>query len=203
MPTFDPTIPQATDFVSDSQQNLLDNNVALNDSFGVNHIRFSQAANNGKHTFVQMRILPSSTPSIPGAATNEGTIFTRSVAGTPQLFYTNSVSAREYKLTNVVTNAAAAADFPLLGAPTNGWTWMGQGIILQYGSIAAIGATNVSFSVPFVGDPYAINVTLNKTAGSSVAFSVNGQTSIGFSINQGTVSLGDFYYWTAVGKYGG
>ncbi len=199
MPLFDPTIPQPGDFVSDSQQNLLDNNVALNDSFSVNHIPLNQASHNGKHKFVQMRIVPIATvPAIPGTETNEGAIFTQVINSKVQLFYTDATADRKYQLTNVTS----AGDFATCGQATNGWTWLGQGIILQYGSALAVGATNISFSVSFIGDPYSINANLVGT-GSTVAIRLSGVGSAGFTINQGNISVGDSYYWTAVGKYAG
>jgi len=56
--TFNPSIPQSGDKLSASQQDLLSNNVALDNSFGIDHYKFSDGtANNGKHETV-------TTPSI-------------------------------------------------------------------------------------------------------------------------------------------
>jgi hypothetical protein len=54
-------IPQPTDFLSDSQEDLRQNNLQLDASFGIDHYTFSNAtANNGKHNQV-------TTPLIIGA----------------------------------------------------------------------------------------------------------------------------------------
>jgi len=58
---FDPNIPQPNDNLSDSQGDLLANNVFLNTSFGIDHYPFSDAtSNNGFHNQV-------TTPLIGGA----------------------------------------------------------------------------------------------------------------------------------------
>ncbi len=209
MPLFDPTIPQPGDFVSDSQQNLLDNNVALNDSFSVNHIPLNQASHNGKHKFVQMRIVPIATvPAIPGTETNEGAIFTQVIGGRVQLFYTDATNDRKYQLTNV-TNST---DFAKCGQATNGWTWLGQGIILQYGfspvSVAPI-IDPIVFSVSFVGNPYSIQFSPVGTSVSGSFSATVSNASIsneGFSISQNISGAGmnlTGAYWTAVGAYAG
>lgn len=47
---FQPNIPQPTDFLSDSQADLLGNNQALDSVYGTDHYAFSNATvNNGKH----------------------------------------------------------------------------------------------------------------------------------------------------------
>lgn len=50
---FNPNVPQATDFLSDSQSELLQNNLQLDTSFGIDHYTFSNlTAENGKHNQV-------------------------------------------------------------------------------------------------------------------------------------------------------
>lgn len=56
--SFNPNIPQPGDKLSDSQQELLDNNGFLNTGFGIDHYTFSDAtANNGKHNKVTTPII--------------------------------------------------------------------------------------------------------------------------------------------------
>lgn len=51
--TFNPSIPQSTDKLSASQPVLLSNNLAIDNSFGVDHYKFSDGtADNGKHETV-------------------------------------------------------------------------------------------------------------------------------------------------------
>ena len=54
--SFNKNIPQPTDRLSQSQQDLLNNNLQLNTSFGVNHFPFDDlTADNGKNNFVQLK----------------------------------------------------------------------------------------------------------------------------------------------------
>ncbi len=58
MSSFNPSIPQPTDELSDSQPELLGNNQQLDISFGIDHYTFSnQTSNNGKHNTVTTPIV--------------------------------------------------------------------------------------------------------------------------------------------------
>lgn len=60
--SFNKNIPQPTDRLAKSQQDLLANNLQLNTSFGINHYPFDDiSSNNGFHTHI-------TTPLIPGSA---------------------------------------------------------------------------------------------------------------------------------------
>jgi hypothetical protein len=62
MSAYNPNIPQPTDFLSNSQQDMLNNFSQANTTMGVDHYSFDDAtANNGKHNKV-------TTPIITGAA---------------------------------------------------------------------------------------------------------------------------------------
>lgn len=62
MSSFNPSIPQPTDDLSDSQPEILDNFGQLDISFGIDHYTFSnQTSNNGKHNTV-------TTPIVAGSA---------------------------------------------------------------------------------------------------------------------------------------
>ena len=49
MTIFNPNIPQPGDQLSDSQVDLLNNNLALDAAFGVDHYPFSSVTNSGMH----------------------------------------------------------------------------------------------------------------------------------------------------------
>lgn len=70
MSSYNPNIPQPSDFLSDSQQDILDNFIQSNVSFGVNHYNFSDgSANNGKHNKVTTPLIVGS--AHPATAANE------------------------------------------------------------------------------------------------------------------------------------
>jgi hypothetical protein len=66
--TFDPNIPQPGDLQSDSQGDLLNNNIALDASFENDHTKFSDTtANNGLHKRVSLYQVAVDPPSPPFA----------------------------------------------------------------------------------------------------------------------------------------
>lgn len=64
---FQPSIPQPTDFLSDSQNDLLQNNLQLDVSFGIDHYTFSDGtADNGKHNYVTTPKAVNVPPTVTG-----------------------------------------------------------------------------------------------------------------------------------------
>lgn len=219
MPTFNSNIPQPGDFLSDSQVDLLNNNKALDAVYDRNHYKFSNnvSVTQGKHKFVEMMNQGGVPAPTNGLANLSGTVYTKTVGGTgtSDLFYTNDDNqVREYQLTNVVSNANAATAFPLLatnGAITNGvggWTWLGQGIILQYGYVNYPPGGNITFPVPFTSNPFNIQITpvgTGSTSG-SIKFRVESGTvdTIKFALSTSTDGSGfgiTNLYWMAIGPY--
>lgn len=210
--TFNPNIPNAGDFLSDSQGQLKTNFTALNNSFSRNHVPFSTVTNNGKHTFMEMVLTagsindPPTTSSlpapVPGLTSSTGTLYTLRRNSITDLFYTNDNSGRAYRLTNCV----GATDYAKLGIGPNGWTFMGQGIIMQYGRSVATSTSSVAvvFPVTFNIVPYSVQVTGVIDDNSTVRLSVldASVTTTGFSTNQSSTSHLKFIYWTAVGYFG-
>ncbi len=156
--TFNPNIPLPTDLLSVSQGDLKANNIALDASFGINHVPFSTATNNGKHNFVEM---PVRTLIPAPLAVGEGTIYTKTVTSA-ELFYTNGISANEYRLTRVIP-----ASFSQFGTSTalpslngnGGWTFIAGGLLLQYGSFNPNTGTTVQFPIAFTGIPFSVQLT--------------------------------------------
>lgn len=217
MPTFNPNIPQPGDFLSDSQVDLLNNNKALDSVYDRNHYKFSvnNITTQGKHKFVEMMNQGGVPNPTGGLANLSGTVYTKNVSGASDLFFTNDDNGiREYRLTNTVTNANAATAFPLLatnGAITNGvggWTWLGQGIILQYGYINWPPGASVVFPVPFTSNPFNIQITpagIGSTSG-SIKFRVDTASLTVNQFNISTSTDGNGFgitnlYWMAIGPY--
>jgi hypothetical protein len=116
---YNPNIPNASDFISDSQPQIKGNFAQLDTSFGVNHVKYSTIANNGKHTKVEManfNVKP------PGLAAFEGTIYTKSDGTQSQLFYTPDNTANEYQLTKIINS-----QFATFGKFVNNYTPQGGG----------------------------------------------------------------------------
>lgn len=220
MADFNNNIPQPGDFLSDSQQDLLINNRALDEVYDRNHYNFSvtDATTRGKHKFIELlnrAALPA--PATP-LVTSSGTVYTKQTAGTgtSNLYYSNDDSGREYRLTSVVSNGSAAVAFPLLGTNTalingvGGFTWLGQGVILQYGLVINPTLSPVTFPVVFTAPPFNIQLTPTGSGSTSGSFPYRVEsptvTANGFSI---TLNIGGSgfgitgIYWSAIGTYNG
>ena len=97
--TYDPNIPQPTDLLSDSVVDLRINFQAANTSFGVNHYNFADPSNkNGKHNFIEIPIQTTMTGLPAGLALLEATIYSRTIGGSSQVFYTPDQSTNQYQI---------------------------------------------------------------------------------------------------------
>lgn len=215
--SFNPNIPQSTDDLSDSQGDLLQNNLALDASFGRDHLPFSNlTADNGKHKFVEMVSATLPAP-VPGLSAGSGTIYTKSV-GTPtesQVFYTPDASGAEFQLTRALSASSTlfgtntAYGTPPVGfSQAGGYTFLPGGLLLQYGLISNIGMANsgtatISFPVNFTGAPFCVMVSW-RTFGNATQASTLGVNTTTFTNSAfGVTWIGGTGYtgisWIAIG----
>lgn len=202
---FTPNIPASGQSLGSSRTQVLNNFSNINTTIAVNHIAMNSVGA-GKHNFVEM----PSRASIPsGLLAGEGTLYSRTIAGTTQLLYTPDASGNQYQLTR--TDGAQFATFgtntAYLANHTGGWTFLpGQtgggndGLFFQYGLRSSAGSSGViTFPRPFTGAPFAITVSLLRNSGDqSVCVStVVVPTATGF--NYLSSSTGSSIYWTAIG----
>jgi len=223
MPSYQPTIPQGNTFLNVDYQNIQNNFQALDDSFGINHIKFSEAANNGRHTFVEM--LNTAGNLIPTPLANfEGTSYTKSNGTISQLWYTPDTTGHEYQMTRVI-----ASQFAKFGVMTNnytpqagggpvgvnysaGWTFLPGNILVQYGTAIGTfssGGTNgtVKFPLTFTGAPFIIETSpfyaAASTPGSTGSVGVQkdgtSPTTTQFSFRAAGSSSYTGFYWIAIG----
>src|SRR5574338_194723 len=210
--SFNPNIPQPTDDLSDSQGDLLQNNLALDASFSRNHLPFSDlTASNGKHTFMEMVNRGSIPAPVPGLAAGSGTIYTKSV-GTPsesQIFYTPDASGAEFQLTKALSASIALfGTNTSYGTPpvpfvtqTGGYTFLPGGLLLQYGLIGDIAMANsgsavISFPIAFTSVPFSV-MTSWRTVGSATQASTVGVSGLGVTNTAFTA------VWTGGTGFGG
>ena len=75
--TFSAAIPQATDFIDDSQNDLLNNNIAINGIFSRNHLPMITEGNGqGRHTFVELVNVSGMPIPAGGLKNSSGTVYT-------------------------------------------------------------------------------------------------------------------------------
>ncbi len=140
---FNPNIPQPTDYLSVSQQDLLGNNTALQAWSTVDHYSFSDlTANVGKHTKVTLPFLASG----PSTAVGEDAIYTKKVSGVPEVFIRKENNGAEIQLTsgNSINPARAYVNF-------NGTT----------GAILGTASNVSSVTVNSVGN-YTVNLSITQ-----------------------------------------
>ncbi len=220
--TFNNAIPQANDFIDESQGDLLNNNIALNGIFSRNHVPFINTTNGqGRHTFVEMVNTIGNVIPVPpaGLQNNSGTVYTKKAFTVSDLYYTNDNTLNEYKLTNVVT-IADNNRFPYFGTNTNltlapvsapgnagfgGWTFLPGGLIMQYGKVTnPTNGQTITFPLAFtVSPPFSIQLTSVVDDNSTIRMAVltGSETINKFEINStGSLHL-TALYWIAIGVY--
>jgi len=102
--TYNPLIPQGTDNLSTSQDQILINFGQLNTLYGDathDHYAFNDAtlAYRGHHKSIQFPVVTAN----PGIATPNGSVFTKTESAKTQLFFQNGAAATDvYQITSDV-----------------------------------------------------------------------------------------------------
>lgn len=116
------------------------------------------------------------------------------------LFMDSATLAGPYQLTTVNATLPVAK----FGAINNGWTFLGGGLIMQYGSVNSPGGSGtVTFPVTFPSSVYSVQLTLSRNASSTVVSAyVNSASAVGPSsfAYTATSSGSTTLYWVAIGK---
>ncbi len=187
--TFQRNIPQPGDLISVSQDNLLQNFQAINDSYNVNHVLFNLAGD-GKHKFVEM---PNQTAEPAGAA-SEITIFSRfttlPATGVVELWYKRNAEANAFQLTG--TNPTNA---------TKGLTFLPGGLLLQWNTETDVVDNKVyEFLDFFSASPYSIIITPTRdaTAVRSMYVKEGSVTAGQFAIRTSSANFNKLF-WMAIG----
>lgn len=153
---YNPNIPQATDQISVSQADLLNNFIALSTFLNVNHVDFA-SADQGKHKFVSFPQQGSS----PATSGTEVALYCKvsPLTSVPELYFRNATSGAEYEFTSY----QPAVD---------GWTRLPSGILLKWGNVSANGATVINFpagaTIPSFTAVSSAQVSVNTIGGGNV-----------------------------------
>ncbi len=130
-------IPQATDQISDSQQDLLENFESIQPAFDQNHMDFNAGADiAGQHTFVQL----NGQTAWPAIGSFPGSVG----------FWANAAHA-------VFLHNAAGADINLSAVTTSGginYTYLPSGLLIKYGTASTpVGSHNLYIDLNLGGVP--------------------------------------------------
>lgn len=187
--TFDPTIPQATDLLSDSQSDLLTNFNQSNIIMGVNHVNFdnslpigSLVANRGKHTFVSLIEQVAN----PVTAANEIALFSKDLGGISTLFMRKESNGAVIQMSGI--------------DPNNSQTFLPGGLILKWGlnAVATDGSTVIAFPVAFPTACLAVMATVVTTTVNSARYvSV---FNVGPAQFNAVTNVAQNIYWFAIGN---
>lgn len=172
--TFNNSIPQPGDFISQSQSQILTNFAQLYTVFGQDHIEYddSTTADRGKHKQVTMKELAVA----PATTATEMALYTKDVSGTTRLFYRQPSSGTEVQMTGAFL------------AAQNGHSLLFGGIKIVWGrdTIASgTGTKAVTFVSAFSGAPYSVVAT-------PYASTIPGSSPREFGIQDATIALGGF-----------
>jgi len=151
---FNPNIPQPTDLISNSQNDILQNFQTINTAFNVNHIAMN-LGDQGKHKFLQM----PEQAGPPVTAVDEGGLFAAEgqYSTITELFWRQENNGLTLPMTE--RNNAAI-----------GWSFLPSGMLIKWGIATAIGVTTYNFPddgdvhIPSFTQVYsAVITTINNT----------------------------------------
>lgn len=140
------TIPAATDQLNDSQQDILNNFIAIHQLIGVNHVDFNLGAESGKHTEVTLPYNGAPTATGP----NEASILSGAspyssfiVGNNGSLFWKAQNNTATIPMTvGYYIPPAAVAD------PVEGFTFLPSGLLLKFGRTATLSGLNQVITYP-------------------------------------------------------
>ena len=202
MPSYTLNMPQGTQTLAQTQQPINDNFSVINSTISTNHVPLTDgtAANRGKHNLVVMPVQAAG----PVTGATETAIYTKSLAGTPTVYFRKNNSGTEVQMTGPGPTFTA---FVYNGQPAlRANTFLAGGLLLQYGYFYYGHNTEptVAYATSFSGGfaAYSIQLTGERASGSTsdqALYVVEGfSADTGFKMRFNTG--GDHYvYWTAIG----
>lgn len=185
--------PASSHNPSTDQPDMLTNTNSIPSLIAIDHYGFNNN-DGGRHLQVQLPVLGVIPNPTGGLKNGEGTIYTKTVNGSSNLFYTPDLSGNEYQLTTINNT-----NFATFGPHNPGWTFLPGGLYLQYGSLANVtNGTTVTFPIAYSTAliSFTIGVQNNSTT-SSTSWAKSISTS-GFilNVNQSPMPI---VFWMAIG----
>ena len=134
--------PQATDQLSQSQSDILNNFTAIQGLIDVNHAPFSDGTNYGKHKWINFPVQTGLPGSPSQFASGEVGLYN-------QLPTANPITGIDELFINKIVSGGAAVQVPMTasilstnngpGTFSNGWTYLPSGILLKWAWISGTG----------------------------------------------------------------
>lgn len=180
---YDPNIPTANEFQDESQPIIQGNFQQLDTTFGIDHIKYSVATNNGKHNKVSL-VRQASDPAV---ASTDALLYNKLSNGQSNLFFRNSAGIQQ--LTGPTSFTA------------NGYTTIANGIILQWAQFTAASNTgSINFATSGINFPTACFIVIlqgddNTTANENLLVTARSPTAFSFK----SLNAGKLYTYFAIG----
>ena len=202
MPNYTLNMPQGTQTLAQTQQLINDNFTVINSSIATNHVPLTDgtAANRGKHNLVVMPVQAAG----PVTGATETAVYTKSLGGTPTVYFRKNNSGTEVQMTGPGPTFTA---FVYNGQPAlRANTFLPGGLLLQYGYFYYKHNTepNILYATAFSGGfaAYSIQLTgerVHNTTSDQAIYVVEGTSAAtGFDMRFNT-SSDHYVYWTAIG----
>ena len=172
--------PTASELLSDSQGLIRDNFNSSDDSFGIDHFKFSDStAANGAHKQAQIKNQVTINGVIPVGLIGNGyeTIYSSATAGAGELWFVRGASATGIQLTGPGVPTAS----------TNGFTFLPGGILLQWGEDTLPSSSTVTFPIAFPNNAFNVILTLNGSG-------TNSSSRVSLVVKSGSITLTQFQY---------
>jgi len=160
--SFDINTPVPTQTLGNTNAIIRGNFIQLNTQFSVNHIAFTAAINNGKHTYVTMREQAGD----PGTIADEVSIYTKDVGGNCRVFMQNESAAATRQISDVVPTTALTAPYGTLYAIRTM-----SGLIFTWGRLIIPNGVSLTANItnPIAYTNYSITFTPETSTADTVA----------------------------------
>lgn len=138
--SYSPFVPQPNDKFSQSQVDFLNNFTALDNTFDIDHYKFSNVTDKGKHKKIT---LPEVQGADPGAALLTSNIYSKDIGGVAELFFQNASRILQLTGSQQLTS--------------NGYITLPGGFIIKWGTGSGnnAGVTN-TFPVAFPNNCWSV-----------------------------------------------
>lgn len=181
---YNPSIPQATDALSQSQLDILNNFTSIGTTFDVNHVDFNAGADAGKHKYIQLPVQGANPPAVFGSGEVAIYSFLSGVTSQNELWINKKNQAANVQIPSTASILSVASS---PGNNVSGWTYLPSGILLKWGNSTATGNTAITFPVagdiPVFTDVMSMQLTTyaNSAADTNTFIRLSSFTNLGFN----------------------
>ena len=190
MATYTPSVPQAAQTISSTQAPIQSNFQAISDLVAVNHTPFgSNAALPGTHSVITFADQSGVSPFPPNPLQSGQVNLYNSVVSSKAQLYLQYPTGSPIPITS--------------GSAANGYAYLMNGTLMQWGSATFSGSGNVAVTFPVAYSSTVYNIQLTPSGSSSASvynFIVNTISTTGFGIQVNAPIVGTpQIYWFAIG----